>query len=53
MAHLRVPEEVRANIEFRYYEAGHMMYVNEDELMNLRRNIVRFIAIATEVSSGQ
>jgi carboxypeptidase C (cathepsin A) len=29
VAHLRLPDELRANIEHRYYEAGHMMYVHE------------------------
>ena len=28
-AHLTVPEELRANVEFAYFEAGHMMYVHE------------------------
>ncbi len=29
IAHLRLPDELRANIEHAYYEAGHMMYVHE------------------------
>ena len=29
IAHLQIPDELRANIEHRYYEAGHMMYVHE------------------------
>lgn len=29
IAGLAVPDELRANIEFRYYEAGHMTYVHE------------------------
>ncbi|MBO0871323.1 MAG: peptidase S10 [Micromonosporaceae bacterium] len=28
-AHLRIPEELHGNIEFHYFEAGHMMYVHE------------------------
>jgi carboxypeptidase C (cathepsin A) len=28
-AHLAIPAEVAANIEFAYYEAGHMMYLHE------------------------
>ena len=28
-AHLAIPPSWRANIEFRYFEAGHMMYVHE------------------------
>src|SRR5256714_11404222 len=29
VAHLELPAELRGNIEFRYFEAGHMMYVHE------------------------
>ena len=29
VAHLQVPDELRENISFAYYEAGHMMYVHE------------------------
>jgi len=29
VAHLRIPAELRDNISFAYYEAGHMMYVHE------------------------
>ena len=29
VAHLQLPDELRANIEHAYYEAGHMMYVHE------------------------
>ncbi|SDS50777.1 S10 family peptidase [Agrococcus carbonis] len=28
VAHLQIPEELRDNLEHRYYEAGHMMYVH-------------------------
>jgi len=28
-AHLDIPDELRSNISFEYYEAGHMMYVHE------------------------
>lgn len=29
VAHLRIPAELRDNVSFAYYEAGHMMYVHE------------------------
>lgn len=29
LAHLDIPAELHANIDVRYFEAGHMMYVNE------------------------
>jgi len=44
--HMNLPSELRGNIRHNYYEAGHMMYVHEDELMNLKRNIVELIDMA-------
>ena len=42
--HLAVPATARAHVEQRYYEAGHMMYVLEPELVKLKANIARLIA---------
>jgi carboxypeptidase C (cathepsin A) len=50
--HMNLPDELRGNIKHNFYEAGHMMYVHEEELMNLKRNIARFVAMATEVSAA-
>lgn len=50
--HMNLPAELRGNIKHNFYEAGHMMYVDEAELMNLKRNIARFVAMATEVSAA-
>jgi carboxypeptidase C (cathepsin A) len=44
--HMNLPGELRGNIRHNYYEAGHMMYVQEDELMNLKRNIEDLISTA-------
>jgi carboxypeptidase C (cathepsin A) len=44
MAHLRVPEQVRANIEFRYYEAGHMMYVHEPSRIAQAAHLAGFVS---------
>jgi carboxypeptidase C (cathepsin A) len=41
--HMILPDEIRANIRHNYYEAGHMMYVIEGELMRLRENLVRLV----------
>ncbi len=46
MDHMNLPDELRGNIEHNYYEAGHMMYIHEEELMNLKRNIARLIEAA-------
>lgn len=44
--HMALPAEIRANLQHRYYEAGHMMYVVEQELLALRENVAAFIASA-------
>jgi carboxypeptidase C (cathepsin A) len=41
--HMNLPGELRGNIRHNFYEAGHMMYVQEDELRNLKGNIVDLI----------
>ena len=43
IAHLRIPEELRANIEHRYYEAGHMMYVHEPSRVQQSRDLADFV----------
>ena len=42
-AHLEIPDELRANIEFRYYEAGHMMYVHEPSRVAQSAHVAQFI----------
>jgi carboxypeptidase C (cathepsin A) len=44
MAHLKVPEQLRANIEFRYYEAGHMMYLHEPSRIAQSEHLASFVA---------
>jgi carboxypeptidase C (cathepsin A) len=43
-AHLAIPEELRANIEYSYYEAGHMMYVHEPSRLEQSEQLARFVA---------
>jgi carboxypeptidase C (cathepsin A) len=43
MDHLGLPPELRSRIEFHYYRSGHMIYLNEKELPNLKANIATFI----------
>jgi carboxypeptidase C (cathepsin A) len=43
MSHLGLPAAVQKNISFKYYEAGHMMYVNPQALTELKQNISNFI----------
>ncbi|HEX5589537.1 MAG TPA: hypothetical protein VFX65_04540 [Candidatus Limnocylindrales bacterium] len=42
-AHLPIPSELRANIEFAYYEAGHMMYVHEPSRVRQSADLADFI----------
>ncbi len=43
MDHLPLPDSLRKNIEMKYYEAGHMMYLREADLAKLKTNIAAFI----------
>ncbi len=43
MSHLAIPPALQANIDFAYYESGHMVYVNEASLKALHENVAAFI----------
>ena len=43
MQHLQVPAALQKNIEFRFYESGHMIYAHEASLKALHDNVVDFI----------
>ena len=43
MDRLGLPPELRSRIEFHYYRSGHMIYLNEKELPNLKANVAMFI----------
>ncbi|MEV4170084.1 peptidase S10 [Nonomuraea sp. NPDC049709] len=42
-AHLPVPAELAGNVEFRYYEAGHMMYVHEPSRLAQSADLAAFV----------
>jgi len=44
VAKLQIPEELRANIEHRYYEAGHMMYVHEPSRIQQSKDLAAFVS---------
>ena len=44
MDHLDIPEELRSNVEYATYEAGHMMYIHEPSLVKYKEDLARFIA---------
>ncbi len=46
-AHLKIPPELQANIEHRYYEAGHMMYVHEPSRLRQSKDLAAFVTRAS------
>ncbi|MFZ0498386.1 MAG: hypothetical protein WAU49_16825 [Steroidobacteraceae bacterium] len=44
MAHLPMPRSLQANIEYHYYESGHMVYAHTPALKELHDNVAAFIA---------
>jgi carboxypeptidase C (cathepsin A) len=47
VAHMQLPEELRGNIEFRYYQAGHMMYVHEPARLAQCADLAEFVRSAS------
>jgi carboxypeptidase C (cathepsin A) len=43
MRHLPIPASLRGNIEYRYYESGHMVYAHPPSLKALHDNVAEFI----------
>ncbi len=43
MEHLGLPEKLQKNIHLQYYDAGHMMYLRDEDLAKLKGNIAGFI----------
>ncbi|PPK70304.1 peptidase S10 [Actinokineospora auranticolor] len=43
LAQLRIPDELRDNIEVSYYEAGHMMYAHEPSRLRQSKDIAAFV----------
>jgi carboxypeptidase C (cathepsin A) len=41
--HLPIPPAVQQNVEYHYYESGHMVYAHEPSLKELHDNVVAFI----------
>jgi carboxypeptidase C (cathepsin A) len=42
-AHLAIPDDLRSNISFEYYEAGHMMYVHEPSRLRQSATLAAFV----------
>ena len=43
MHHLPIPQALQANISYKYYQAGHMIYVNEPILKQFHDDVAAFI----------
>jgi carboxypeptidase C (cathepsin A) len=43
MHHLPIPSKLQANIEYHYYQSGHMVYAHEPALKELHDNVAAFI----------
>jgi carboxypeptidase C (cathepsin A) len=43
MHHLPIPQNLESNIEFRFYESGHMVYAKDTSLKALHDNVAEFI----------
>ena len=48
MDHLGLPEQLQKNIRLQYYDAGHMMYLRDEDLAKLKSNIGTFIDSASK-----
>lgn len=44
MHHLPIPLSLQANIEYKFYESGHMVYAKETSLKQLHDNVAGFIS---------
>jgi carboxypeptidase C (cathepsin A) len=53
MHHLPMPQTLQSNISYRYYEAGHMVYVNEGVLKKFHDDVRGFIHSAERSSEGK
>jgi carboxypeptidase C (cathepsin A) len=42
-AHLAIPAELCGNVEFSYFEAGHMMYVHEPSRLAQSAQLAAFV----------
>jgi carboxypeptidase C (cathepsin A) len=43
MRHLPMPQSLQSNIEFRFYDSGHMVYAKDTSLKQLHDNVADFI----------
>jgi len=51
MDHLQLPADLRSHIDFKYYDSGHMIYLNEQELPKLKDNIAGLMDATTKLDA--
>ena len=44
LAQLDTPADVLARVQHRYYDAGHMMYTRQADLMQLKADVAAWVA---------
>jgi len=47
MAHLGLPDGLSGNIQMKYYEAGHMMYLHPPSLAQMKADLDAFVDAAS------
>ena len=52
MRHLPIPAALQKNIEFKFYESGHMVYAHEASLKALHDNVAEFIRHTDNLSGS-
>ncbi len=53
MRHLPIPASLQKNIEFKFYESGHMVYAHEASLKALHENVADFIRRTENIGATQ
>jgi len=52
MHHLQIPAKLQANIEYSYYQSGHMVYAHQDSLKQIHDRVAQFVR-STESAQGR
>ncbi len=53
MRHLPIPSKLQKNIEFKFYESGHMVYAHEASLKELHDNVAAFIVGSSRANTNK